>query len=171
MIHAITNKRKEPENLACGCGNKRMKLHNHEVEKEGGVPMGLTLGFVGGDPWVIKKRIDASDIDVQCGRLVLEKDLVKHHILTLWEPLRFIGLRYGAPVAVWDCDTKSEHQLRFKLWSTRNFVFFQDWVKEFVIRRGLKECDVIRLYWDRSNSRFNFSVLKRNFSREPILID
>ena len=36
----ITNKRKEPENLPCGCGNKRMKLHSHEVEKEGGVPMG-----------------------------------------------------------------------------------------------------------------------------------
>ena len=165
----ITNKRKEPENLAFG--NKRMKLHSHEVEKEGGVSMGLTLGFVDGDPWVIKKMIDASDIDVRCARLVLEKDLVQHHIMTLWEQKCFNGLSYGVRVAVWDCDTKSEHLLVFKLRTTGNFVFFQDWVKEFVIRRGLKEGDVIGLYWDQSNSRFNFRVLKRNFNTQFIMID
>nr|POF14655.1 b3 domain-containing protein [Quercus suber] len=166
----ITNKRKASENLAnfslssTACGIKRMRLNSHKVEKGKG-PNGVSLELkLGLDPWVIKKRIQLSDIG-HLARLLLAADLVKGHILPQWDARRIEGIKNGVRVAVWDCDTKSEHQLIFKQWPSNGcYVLNEKWTTDFVWRRGLKKGDEIGLYWDQSNSRFNFSILKQTSS-------
>ena len=159
----ISNKRKANEKLATSslsrtaCGIKRMKLGAHwTFGKEAGptvVSLDLKLGF---DPWVIKKKIALSDI---C-QLLLPEDLVKKHILPQWDARLIESVNNGVRVAVWDCDTKSEHPLIFKNFCGGYFLI-RKWNKRFVTRRGLKKGDEIGLYWDQSNSRFSFSILKR----------
>ncbi|KAK4603541.1 hypothetical protein RGQ29_012168 [Quercus rubra] len=163
----ITNKRKASENLAnfslssTACGIKRMRLSSHKVEKGKG-PKGVSLKLkLGLNPWVIKKRIQLSDIG-HLARLLLAADLVKGHILPQWDARRIEGIKNGVQVAVWDCDTKSEHQLTFKQWPSNGcYVLNEKWTTGFVWRRGLKKGDEIGLYWDQSNSRFTFSILNR----------
>ena len=163
----ITNKRKASENLAnfslssTACGIKRMRLSSHKVEKGKG-PKGVSLELkLGLNPWVIKKRIQLSDIG-HLARLLLAADLVKGHILPQWDARRIEGIKNGVRVAVWDCDTKSEHQLTFKQWPSNGcYVLNEKWTTGFVWRRGLKKGDEIGLYWDQSNSRFTFSILNR----------
>ncbi|KAK4603540.1 hypothetical protein RGQ29_012167 [Quercus rubra] len=163
----ITNKRKASENLAnfslssTACGIKRMRLNSHKVEKGKG-PNGVSLELkLGLDPWVIKKRIQLSDIG-HLARLLLAADLVKGHILPQWDARRIEGIKNGVRVSVWDCDTKSEHQLIFKQWPSNGcYVLNEKWTTDFVWRRALKKGDEIGLYWDQSNSRFNFSILNR----------
>jgi|UniRef100_A0A2N9J2U4 hypothetical protein len=164
----ITEKRKASENPAkpsLFCGVKRMK-HNKSLEVEKGdrnkgVSLDLKLGL---DPWVIKKRIEKSDIG-NLSRLLLAADLVKKHIFSSWDATRIEAIKNGVRVTIWDCDTNSEHQLLFKQWpSNGSYVFVEKWTKEFVKRRGLNKGDEIGLYWDQSNSRFNFSILKRALS-------
>ncbi|GMY13310.1 putative B3 domain-containing protein At1g78640 [Fagus crenata] len=175
----IPQKRKATENLvnlslsSTALGAKRMKLNSHEGPN--GVSLELKLGI---DPWVIKKRIKTSDIG-DMSRLLLPADLVKKHILPLWNTERIekiMGIfcqliekiKDGVQVGVWDCDTKSEHQLLFQQWAISGSCYYvligKPWVTEFVKRRGLKKGDEIGLYWDQSNSRFNFSILKRVLS-------
>jgi hypothetical protein len=69
----------------------------------------------------------------------------------------------GVQVCVWDCDTKSEHQLVFKRWASNgSYVLIEKWKKEFVERRVLNKGDQIGLQWDQTNiSRFNFRILNR----------
>nr|POE55676.1 putative b3 domain-containing protein [Quercus suber] len=159
--NCINQKRKSLENFGSNVSlasqdceiSKRKKVNGHEVEK---------------DTWVIKKRVEASYSNEQWVRLFLETDLVKKHVLTELEQkyIEDFITKYGVQVVVWDFDTKSEHQLIFKQRTNGSNVFVEDWTKEFVIRRELKEGDEIGLFWDKSNSRFNFSILKRNFCRE-----
>ena len=87
------------------------KTH-HESEE---VSTELKLGLY--DPWVMKKKITESDTD-SLSRLLIAKDLVKEHILPQWDPSFIEGIKDGVAVAVWDFDTKTEHQLRFKQWSS-----------------------------------------------------
>ncbi|KAL4653343.1 hypothetical protein ACB092_01G296100 [Castanea dentata] len=131
-----------------------MRLSSHKVEKGKG-PNGVSLELkLGLDPWVIKKRTQLSDIG-HLARLLLAADLVKGHILPQWDAKRMEGIKNGVRVAVWDCDTKSEHQLIFKQWPSNGcYVLNEKWTTDF---KG----DEIGLYWDQSNSRFNFSILKR----------
>ena len=160
----ITAKRNSSEDLAnlsvseTARAIKRMKLE--EGEGPNGVSLELKLGLF--DPWVIKKRIVFSDINRAKSRLLLPKNLVEKHILPQWDARRIENIKNGVQVSVWDCDTNSEHQLLFKQWSSNeSYVFIESWNMEFVKRRGPNEADEIGLYWDQSNSRFSFSVLKQ----------
>ncbi|KAL0003045.1 hypothetical protein SO802_016826 [Lithocarpus litseifolius] len=109
----------------------------------------------------MKKKITVSDID-SLSRLLIAKDLVKEHILPQWETSFIEGIKDGVVVAIWDFDTMTEHQLRFKQWSSNESCVFNGmWNRDFVSRRQLKVGDEIGLFWDQSNSRFNFSVLNR----------
>ncbi|XP_062146077.1 B3 domain-containing protein At2g33720-like [Alnus glutinosa] len=113
------------------------------------------------DPWVIKKTIETSDLG-DLSRLLLARDGVKKHILPQWDANRIESLHEGVQVCVWDRDTKSEHQLVFKRWpSNGSYVLIGKWKKEFVERRVLNKGDEIGLYWDQTNSRFNFRILNR----------
>ncbi|XP_030931232.1 B3 domain-containing protein At2g33720-like [Quercus lobata] len=136
--------------------NKFVPRTHHESEE---VSTELKLGLY--DPWVMKKKITVSDID-SLSRLLIAKDLVKEHILPQWDTSFIEGIKDGIAVAVWDFDTKTEHQLRFKQWSSNgSYVFNGMWNQDFVSRRQLKVGDEIGLFWDQSNSRLNFSVLNR----------
>ena len=92
--------------------NKFVPRTHHESEE---VSTELKLGLY--DPWVMKKKITVSDID-SLSRLLIAKDLVKEHILPQWDPSFIEGIKDGVAFAVWDFDTKTEHQLRFKQWSS-----------------------------------------------------
>jgi hypothetical protein len=155
-----TKKRKVNENLLA-CRIKRMKLSCRELRREemrSGVSLELKLGV---DPKVIKKTIKPSDLG-HLSRLLLAGDAVKKHILPQWDANRIEGLHEGVQVCVWDCDTKSEHQLVFKRWpSNGSYVLIGKWKKEFVERRVLNKGDQVGLYWDETNSRFNFRILNR----------
>ncbi|XP_059442223.1 B3 domain-containing protein At2g33720-like [Corylus avellana] len=154
----VTKKRKACENSAkltppssSARGIKRMKYNCQEVSLE------LKLGF---DPWVIKKTIQTSDVG-DLARLLLAAGSVKHHILTMWDAETIEKIKDGLGVVVWDKDTNSEHQMEFKQWKSGSYVLIKQWTNEFVKRRDLKRGDEVGLYWDQTNSRFNFSVLKR----------
>jgi hypothetical protein len=123
-------------------------------EKKRGIAM-LQVEELG--PRAMKKRIETSDIGDSC-RLLLPKKWVQEHILGLWDARRIAS---GIPVAVWDFDTKSEHELIFKYWpsGSGSYVLNRNWTEEFVKRRSLKKGDEIGLYWDPANSRFIFSLL------------
>ena len=159
----ITTERELSENLVSfslsetARAVKRMKLE--EGEGPNGVSLELKVGLF--DPWVIRKRITFSDINVVKSRLLLPKYLVEKHILRQWEASIKNIKNNGVRVAVWDCDTKSEHQLLFKQWGNGTYVLVENWNMGFVRRRGLKEADEIGLYWDHSNSRFSFTILKQ----------
>lgn len=168
--NCINQKRKSLENFASNVSlasqdceiSKRKKVNGHEVEKEESHRGASLDGFE--DTWVIRKRVEASFSNEQWARLFLETDLVRKHVLTECEQkyIEDFITKYGVQEVVWDCDTKSEHQLIFKQRTNGSNVFIED----FVIRRELKEGDEIGLFWDKSNSRFNFRILKRKFCRE-----
>ena len=159
----ITTERELSENLVSfslsetARAVKRMKLE--EGEGPNGVSLELKVGLF--DPWVIRKRITFSDINVVKSRLLLPKYLVEKHILRQWEASIENIKNNGVRVAVWDCDTDCEHQLLFKQWGNGSPVLFGNWIMGFVRRRDLKEGDEIGLYWDQSSSRFSFCLLKQ----------
>ncbi|KAI8546332.1 hypothetical protein RHMOL_Rhmol07G0108500 [Rhododendron molle] len=114
------------------------------------------------DPWSIKKTLTKSDVNNLC-RLMLTKTAVQEHILGKWDEERrrvFMETEQGVRVNVWDADSATVHQVAFKRWkSSGSFVFTNNWVTQFVKRRGLKEGDKIGLRWDSEESRFCFCVL------------
>nr|POE92621.1 hypothetical protein CFP56_62617 [Quercus suber] len=88
--------------------NKFVPRTHHESEE---VSTELKLGLY--DPWVMKKKITVSDID-SLSRLLIAKDLVKEHILPQWDTSFIECIKDGVAVAVWDFDTKTEHQLHYE---------------------------------------------------------
>ncbi|KAE8055060.1 hypothetical protein FH972_011927 [Carpinus fangiana] len=144
----------ESSTITC-CGNKRNEKLNR---RNSTVSLDLKLRV---DPWVIKKIIQESDIG-DLSRLLLATNSVNTHIFTLWDAKSIEKVKNGGvPVAVWDSDTMSEHQLLFKQWASGSYVLIQEWRSAFVNRRRLNKGDEIGLYWDPTNSRFNFTILKR----------
>ncbi|KAL0014377.1 hypothetical protein SO802_001446 [Lithocarpus litseifolius] len=136
------------------------RLKREEGEGPNGVSLELKLALF--DPWAIMKKITFSDINGEMSRLLLPKDFVKKHILPQWDERRIENTKNGVQVSVWEYDTKSEHQLLFKQWpSNGSYVLIENWIMGFVRRRGLKKGDEIGLFWDQSNSRFSFSLLKK----------
>ncbi|XP_004498069.1 putative B3 domain-containing protein At1g78640 [Cicer arietinum] len=109
------------------------------------------------DPWKIKKVLQESDLD---DTLLLPKDLAEELVL----PVLGAGadLEEGALVRICDFDTNSMHVLIIKrLVSSGHYAFSDNWVQDFVRRRGLKEGDEIGFHWDPYNEHFDFSVLFR----------
>ncbi|XP_059441982.1 B3 domain-containing protein At2g33720-like [Corylus avellana] len=159
----VNKKRKATDqNGASGIIFKRMKPADYrelrKEERRSGVSLELKLGQY--DPWAIKKTIVTSDLG-HLSKLLLAADGVRRHILPHWDAERIENIKNGVRVSVWDCDTKSEHQLLFKRWTSGSHVFIEGWKGDFVGRRKLKKGDEIGLYWDPGNSRFNFCLLKR----------
>ncbi|XWS29141.1 hypothetical protein CRYUN_Cryun24cG0002800 [Craigia yunnanensis] len=135
--------------------NKRIK---GEIEERcEAVVTELRLGH---DPWCIKKQLFGSDLG-NMSRLLLASELVESHIFPFWNADQLTKIKEGLPVSVWDCDTKTEHELVFKQWNKGANVLIKNWVKDFVKRRELKFGDEIGLFWDIYSSRFKFSVLNR----------
>uniref|UniRef100_A0A2N9GQA8 TF-B3 domain-containing protein n=1 Tax=Fagus sylvatica TaxID=28930 RepID=A0A2N9GQA8_FAGSY len=127
-----------------------------------------TLGIVSDSdenseyPWKIKKWMKGSDLG-SLSRLLVQTNLVKNHILPFFgtDSLEEIESGKGTRVRVRDQDSQSEHELVFKKWTSSNsYVFIGKWYKDFVKRRELKVGDLIGLYWDSCNSRFNFCVIQ-----------
>jgi hypothetical protein len=144
----------ESSTITC-CGNKRNEKLNRRNRT---VSLDLELRV---DPWVIKKIIQESDVG-DLSRLLLATKSVNTHIFTLWDAKSIEKVKNGGvPVTVWDSDTMSEHQLRFKQWASGSYVLIEQWKSAFVNRRTLNKGDEIGLYWDPTNSRFNFTILKR----------
>ncbi|KAE8055393.1 hypothetical protein FH972_012233 [Carpinus fangiana] len=144
-----TKKRKATETSSAKVPPSSRKKERHSYAS---IELKLELG-----PRDMKKRIETSDIG-DSSRLLLPKKWVQEHILGLWDAQRIAS---GIPVAVWDFDTKSEHELIFKYWpsGSGSYVLNRNWTVEFVKRRSLKKGDEIGLYWDPANSRFIFRLL------------
>ncbi|KAF7138553.1 hypothetical protein RHSIM_Rhsim07G0090600 [Rhododendron simsii] len=124
------------------------------------------------DPWSIKKTLTKSDVNDLC-RLMLKTTAVQEHILGKWDEERrraVMETEQGVRADVRDADTGTVHQVAFKRWkSSGSFVFTNNWVTQFVKRRGLKEGDKIGLRWDLQESRFCFCVLFRSFLGSAML--
>ncbi|GAV85553.1 hypothetical protein CFOL_v3_28989 [Cephalotus follicularis] len=115
------------------------------------------------NPFTITKKLTDSDLGHLC-RLLLKTKSVKDHVLPFLsiDIVNQIESNSGATVTVWDQDTRSDHKLVLKKWSTcRSYVLIDKWRQDFVLRRGLEEGDEIGLYWDIYYSRFVFSVFNR----------
>ncbi|KAH1048312.1 hypothetical protein J1N35_039096 [Gossypium stocksii] len=112
------------------------------------------------DPWCIKKKLYTSDLG-NMSRLILPSELVESHILSHWHTDQLAQIEEGLPVLVWDCDTHTEHEMKFKRWKNGANVLIKNWITQFVKRRELKQGDEIGICWDIANSRFKFSVLNR----------
>ncbi|GMH09825.1 hypothetical protein Nepgr_011666 [Nepenthes gracilis] len=113
--------------------------------------------------WSIKKRLTTSDVN-HLSRLLLGKEVAKAKILAHLTDNEActVHTRDGLRVVIWDCDTKTSHLLVFKnIESTRSYVFIDNWRKQFVKRRELREGDEVGLSWDHFNKRLLFSVLNR----------
>lgn len=112
--------------------------------------------------WNIKKTLTSSDVNNLC-RLMLKTTVVHEHILSKWgaaQRTAVMETEHGLRVSVLDINTDSVHELVFKKWrSSGSFVFTNNWVTQFVRRRGLKEGDEIGLIWDLEQSMFLFCVL------------
>ncbi|XP_050369223.1 putative B3 domain-containing protein At1g78640 [Argentina anserina] len=128
-----------------------------------GLNLGLSLGSIDYNPWVIKKKLTASDLGDLC-RLLVPKSSTQKHILPFMNKSlnERVHSSNGQTVTVYDSDMNTKHELVFKYWqSAKCYVLQASWKKEFVNVRGLKEGDLIGLYWDARSSIFVFSLLKR----------
>ncbi|TYG97623.1 hypothetical protein ES288_A10G053300v1 [Gossypium darwinii] len=112
------------------------------------------------DPWCIKKKLYTSDLG-NMSRLILPSELVESRILSHWNTDQLAQIEEGLPVLIWDCDTRTEHEMKFKRWKNGANVLIKNWITQFVKRRELKQGDEIGICWDIANSRFKFSVLNR----------
>ncbi|KAE8055388.1 hypothetical protein FH972_012228 [Carpinus fangiana] len=153
--HYMHNRKREATENTANVLPPSFKRMKHGCPHDASLDLKLYL-----DPWVIKKTLKKSDIG-DLYRLLLPKTPVQAHILRLCRNAERIA--NGIPVAVWDFDTNSEHELIFKYWPSGSgvYVLQGNWTKDFVRRRNLKKGDKIGLYWDGSYSRFNFRVLNR----------
>ncbi|MBA0830602.1 hypothetical protein Goarm_015124 [Gossypium armourianum] len=147
----LFNKRQTIENPEFPTGRNKRNRVEIEIERRHHAP---------DDPWCIKKQLYNSDLG-NLSRLILPSELVESHVLPHWNADQLAQIQQGLPVFVWDCDTNTQHYMKFKRWGKGANVLIKNWTTDFVKRRNLKLGDEIGLYWDIHNSRFNFSVLNR----------
>lgn len=109
------------------------------------------------------KVLTKSDTD-SSSRLLLGRDLVLYGIIRFLDQGRAKRCETvdGAKIHVHDLDTHTDHELVLKMWKSNSFVFTGNWNKDFVRRRNLQKNDEIGLYWDKQNSRLNFTLLKKD---------
>lgn len=109
-------------------------------------------------PWECRKVLTASDVG-RLGGLVLSREHVQRHWGLDWDG---INHRRQVPITMRDVDTQSEYVVHLRRYSIgENFILHNNWVRDFVIRRDLKEGDTIGMFWNRSSSSICFSVLIR----------
>ncbi|PPS13508.1 hypothetical protein GOBAR_AA07061 [Gossypium barbadense] len=104
-----------------------------------------------GDPWCIKKKLDKNYLR-NMSRLILPLELVESYILSHWNIDQLAQIEEGLPVLILDCNTHTEHEIKFKRRNNGANVLIKNWITQF---------DEISICWDIANSRFNFSVLNR----------
>ncbi|XWS08149.1 hypothetical protein CRYUN_Cryun41cG0055500 [Craigia yunnanensis] len=150
-----SKKRERMENISSNDTRRISSSRNKKLRVKKVVSTELRLGH---DPWSIKKQLSESDIS-NMSRLMLASECVESHVFPFWNDDKLAKIKEGLEVSVWDCDTKTEHELVFKQWNKGANVLIKNWVKDFVKRRELKVGDEIGLYWDKCNSTFKFSVL------------
>ncbi|XWS33926.1 hypothetical protein CRYUN_Cryun22dG0124900 [Craigia yunnanensis] len=155
-----SKKRERMENPSNTRKVSSYRSKRNKVEKEEKSKAVVTELSLGQDPWCIKKQLFESDLG-NMSRLLLASEFVESHVFPFWNADQLTKIKEGLPVSVWDCDTKTEHELVFKQWNKGSHVLIKNWVKDFVKRRELKLGDEIGLYWDKCSSRFKFSVLNR----------
>lgn len=131
------------------------KTHSYHIGKRW---WGYTTNLVlYDDPWKVKKVLQVSDIE---DKLLLARDLAEELVV----PVLGAGadLERGTHVRVYDSDTDTRHVLILKKCvSSGNYGFYDNWVHDFVVRRGLKKDDEIGFHWDCYEKHFDFSVLFR----------
>jgi hypothetical protein len=111
--------------------------------------------------WEIKKALTESDtLGVTC-RLLIGKKVAEELVV----PLLGADVEKGIEVKIWDCDTNTMYYLIFKKFISGSYGFSRNWIKDFVVRRGLKAGDVIGLHWNQYNKCFDFSILEVNQDR------
>ncbi|PRQ48948.1 putative transcription factor B3-Domain family [Rosa chinensis] len=110
------------------------------------------------DPWVFKKPLGHLDATK---RLSLRKPWVDAEVLPNLNVLAKHQMQQGHRtwVRVFDKDTRSLNEVELK--KEESFVFRDLWVHDFVNRRKLVAQDTVGLYWETTEQRFVFSVLKR----------
>ncbi|PIA51034.1 hypothetical protein AQUCO_01100094v1 [Aquilegia coerulea] len=108
-------------------------------------------------PWECEKVMTASDVS-HYGAVVLGREHIQRH----WG-LDWTALNRGTQVAVTirDVETRTDHNLLLRKTLEDVFLLHNNWLKDFVFRRNLKEGDTIGMYWNRTSSSICFSVLKR----------
>ncbi|RDX67501.1 putative B3 domain-containing protein, partial [Mucuna pruriens] len=136
-----------PENLATteqqnvnGCADPAVLQQSHDE-----------------DLWKIKKVLQEFDLN---RRLLVTMSMARKFVVPVLRSSDEDIVK-GIVVPIWDVDTKTQHSLLFQKWS-RSYVFTGNWTRDFVMRRGLKRKDVVGFYWDPSNNRFNFSLLRKD---------
>ncbi|KAL5730588.1 hypothetical protein ACHQM5_003391 [Ranunculus cassubicifolius] len=110
------------------------------------------------NPWEFTKVLTASDVG-HLGGLVLGREHVQQHWALDWN-----AVNHGkqVPITIRDVDTRTEYSLHLRKWNTDdNFIIHNNWIRDFVIRRNLKEGDTIAMFWNRTSLEVCFSVLKR----------
>lgn len=173
---AVYPRRQEPQPLpfldmlsrfnqeAVYAGHQEPQEKKSTTARRPGPPLVLSpvLMTPGSYDWNIKKTLTSSDVNDLC-RLMLKKTAVQEHILSKWgaaQRTAVMETEHGLSVSVLDINTDTVHELVFKKWrSSGSFVFTNNWVTQFVRRRGLKEGDKIGLHWDSEQSMFLFCVL------------
>lgn len=134
-----------------------------DTEEDRRCGVSTTLKLCLEDPWKIRKSLRDSDVG-NLSRLLIHKTTVKEHILRYMsdELIKHVNSNNGASVRVWDTDSRSAHDMVFKLWpSCHSYVLMGKWGREFVKRRDLKAGDMIGLRWNSFSSMFHFCVLQR----------
>ncbi|KAK8331098.1 hypothetical protein V6Z11_A10G052000 [Gossypium hirsutum] len=117
------------------------------------------------DPWCIKKKLYTSDLG-NMSRLILPSELVESRILSHWNTDQLAQIEEGLPVLIWDCDTRTEHEMKFKRWKNGANVLIKNWITQFVKRRELKQGDEIEEKYDRF--AFPICIRRRGSREEPI---
>jgi len=159
-IDFITKKRKpvEQETNLISTKNKKIKITNDAAIVETRNWDCSTEFMLYDDPWKIKKVLTQTDLG-QNDRLLLNKELANDLVVSV------LGAKAaqdkGVNVKLWDIDTNSLHSLVFKIRpSNQSPVFKETWIRDFVLRRGLKKGDEIGMHLDLYKQQFDFSVLR-----------
>ncbi|KAL2515847.1 uncharacterized protein Fot_29818 [Forsythia ovata] len=115
----------------------------------------------------IKKVLKKSDIDGS-SRLLIGRNRVLTHITPFFtnKSSEFCQNKEGIRVTVFYVNTLTEHMLTLKKWTTNSFLLLNNWKRNFVKRRQLKENDEVGLRLDVNTSRLEFTVLERHQNYE-----
>lgn len=101
-------------------------------------------------------RITQTDLGHN-SRLLLNKELANDLVVPVLGAEA--AKEKGVKVKVWDIDTNSLHSLVFKIRpSNQSPVFKETWIKDFVLRRGLKKADEIGMHCTSNGSISRFFV-------------
>ncbi|KAF9594599.1 hypothetical protein IFM89_034221 [Coptis chinensis] len=87
-------------------------------------------------PWDFKKILTASDVG-QVGGLVLGREHVHSKWDLDWNP---VNRGQQVPIVIRDVETRSNYNLFLRKWTNDdNFIIHNNWLRDFVFRRDLKE--------------------------------